>query len=398
MHAMTLQTSSLLIRGAAVFDGQRLRRGLGVVVRDGRIAKLLPEDARAPDDAIRRDLPGGILAPGFVDLQVNGGGGALLGQGDPVEAIATICATHARLGATTVFPTLITAPRRVQAAVIAAGIDAARARLPGFGGLHLEGPHLDRDRAGAHDPALIRPMESDDLRLLLDAVGKLPLLLVTLSPGAATAEQIAALAGAGVVVSLGHSACSAAQARAAFAAGARGVTHLFNAMGGLNHRGPGLAAAALAAPSVFTGLIADGHHVAPEIVALAFAARRGLAPRAEQGLFLVSDAMSVAGTDLAGFDLGGRAVQREGGRLTLADGTLAGSDHTLSEGAAFLVEKVGLSAEAALRCITATPARFMGLGGSGRIAPGAAADLVHLDDRLRLYSVWQGGSLVTPSA
>jgi N-acetylglucosamine-6-phosphate deacetylase len=395
--AMDLPPCDVFLRGAAVFDGRRLRRGLGVLVRGGKVARLLPDDAAVPADVTPRDLAGGILLPGFVDLQANGGGGALLGTGDPATAMAAICATHARFGATTVFPTLITSPSEVQAGVIAAAVAAARSALPGFGGLHLEGPHLDPARAGAHDPGLIRPMGESDLQALVHAARALPRLLVTLSPGAASAAQITALARAGAVVSLGHSACSAAQAREGFAAGARGVTHLFNAMGGLHHRDPGLAAAALGARGVFAGLIADDHHVAPEMIAVAFSARRGLAPRTEQGLFLVSDAMSVAGTDLPGFLLNGRSVQRRGGRLTLADGTLAGADYTLAEGVALLVGKVGLPLETALQAVTSTPARFMGLSHAGRIAPGGPADLVHLDGGMRPVAVWQAGRPVPPS-
>lgn len=393
---MSDPASSFLLRAPVIFDGRRLRTGCAVLVRDGRIADLPDAGAPVPPGLAEITLTSGMLVPGFVDLQVNGGGGALLGQGLAAEAIATICATHARLGATTVLPTLITAAREVQAEVIAAGILAARARLPGFGGLHLEGPHLDPARAGAHDPALIRPMEDADLQALLSAAQQLPRLLVTLSPGAVSPAQIKALSEAGVIVSLGHSACSAAQARAAFAAGARGATHLFNAMGGLHHRDPGLAAAALGGKSVYSGLIADGHHVAPEMIALAFAARRGLAARAATGLFLVSDAMAVAGTAQVAFRLNGRDVQRKGGRLTLADGTLAGADYTLAQGVARLVEDVRLPLSQALCAATSTPARALDLRRAGRIAVGAAADIVHLDDRLLLQAVWQRGRQLRP--
>ena len=164
-------------------------------------------------------------------------------------------------------------------------------------------------------------MEEADLALLVDAARRLPALIVTVAPASVTAAQIAALAAAGAVVSLGHSDGGAAEAEAAFAAGARMVTHLFNAMSQLGNREPGLVGAALDAEGVRAGLIADGIHVAPVSMRLALAAKRGA-----DGIFLVTDAMAVAGTDLDGFTLNGRRILRRDGRLTLADGTLAGAD------------------------------------------------------------------------
>jgi N-acetylglucosamine-6-phosphate deacetylase len=369
----------------AVFDGDRMHADAALVVEDGRVAAIVPR-AEAPSGE-RVALAGGILAPGLVDLQVNGGGGVLLNDAPDVDGIRAICAAHARLGTTGLLPTLITDTPEVTRAVVEAGIAATEARVPGFLGLHLEGPHLDRRRKGAHDPALIRPMTAEDLAALLGAARRLPALLVTLAPESATPAQVAALAGAGAVVSIGHSDTGIAAARAAFAAGARCVTHLFNAMSQLGNREPGLVGAALDAEGVRAGLIADGIHVAPESMRAALAAKRGA-----DGIFLVTDAMPVAGTDLTEFALNGRRILRRDGRLTLEDGTLAGADIDFAGAIRVLVREVGLTPAQALRMATAVPAAVIGAEARcGRLAPGMPADLVHLDVDLALAGVWRAG-------
>lgn len=366
-------------RGARVFDGRNLIDGLAVVAEGGRIVRL------APDTGVGESLGGGILAPGFVDLQVNGGGGWLLGQGDPDRALSQICAAHGRLGTTGLMPTLITADRATTGAVIAAGLRAARDGLPGFLGLHLEGPHLDPRRAGAHDPALIRPMSDADLARLIAAARALPVLMVTLAPEAATPAQIAALAQAGAIVSLGHSDCDFDTARAAFAAGARCATHLFNAMSQMGHRAPGLVGAVLSG-GAHAGLIADGIHVHPAMMQIALAAR-------SDGLFLVTDCMAFAGTELTRLDLHGRSVLREGGRLSLPDGTLAGADLRLDQAVALLVRDLGVAPERALAMATSTPAAAVGIGARfGALAAGRVAHLTLLDDDFCLRAVWQSGA------
>lgn len=369
-----------------VFDGRALRAGVVVVVEGSAIAaRLTLTEARAQGLAVR-DLGAGILAPGLVDLQVNGGGGVMLGAGADVTMLARICDAHARLGATLILPTLITDRPEVTAQVIEAGMAAARARVPGFGGLHLEGPHLDPGRSGAHDPALIRPMSDADLTLLERAAKRLPALMVTVAPGAVNHAQIARLAAAGVVVSLGHSGCSAEAAHAAHAAGATCATHLFNAMGPLTARAPGLVGAVLTGP-LRAGIIADGVHVAPD------ALRVALAMKAPEALFLVSDAMAVAGTAAEAFDLGGRRVLRRDGRLTLEDGTLAGADISLPQSLAHLA-RLGVDPARALAMASRIPAEVIGATAHGRLTPGARADLVHLAPDRALREVWQGGARI----
>jgi N-acetylglucosamine-6-phosphate deacetylase len=365
------------LTGAAVFDGHVLHQDVALVLDGGRVAGI-----GTPQGDVTV-LDGGIVAPGFLDLQVNGGGGLAVGGDTDAAALAAICAVHARLGATGILPTLITDTPAATARVIAAGIAAARADHPGFLGLHIEGPHLDPRRKGAHDPALIRPMEDSDLDQLLQAAAALPALMVTLAPEAANPQQIAALAGAGVIVSLGHSDCTAAQAQAAMQAGAACATHLFNAMSQLGNREPGLAGTVLGG-GAYAGLIADGIHVDPLTMRVALAAK-------PEGVFLVSDCMALAGTDRDEMVLGGRRILRGGGRLTLEDGTLAGADLTLPRAVQVLVEQVSVPVERALAMATRIPAQVLRRADIGRLTPGARADVVHLRDDLSLARVWQGG-------
>jgi N-acetylglucosamine-6-phosphate deacetylase len=363
--------------GAAVFDGTTLHPGASLRVADGVVT------GPGPGTEVR--LEGGILAPGFIDLQVNGGAGRMVDGNATAASLRALCEAHARLGATGILPTLITDTPEATARVIDAVIRAARLETPGFLGLHLEGPHLDARRKGAHDAALIRPMTGDDLARLLEAVRQLPALMVTLAPESATPDQIARLAAAGVIVSLGHSDCSHASARTAMAAGARVVTHLFNAMSPLGSREPGLVGAALTGP-VHAGLIADGIHVAPDTIRIAMAA--------SDRLFLVSDAMATAGSNLTEFTLNNRRILRRDGRLTLEDGTLAGADLTLPRAVQVMVG-LGAPVETALAMATSRPAAVLGRGDIGHLLPGRVADMVHLAPDGSLRAVWRAGELVT---
>ncbi len=367
-----------VLSGAQIFDGTHLLTDHALIVEDGLIVGIEPG---LQGDVV---LDGGILAPAFVDLQVNGGGGIMLDGEADAGRIAAICATHILLGCAGVLPTLITDTKEATARVIRAGIEAAQANVPGFLGLHLEGPHLDPRRKGAHDPALIRPMEADDLAALLDAAQKLPMLKVTLAPSSVSLEQLRALVKAGVLVSLGHSDCSYEEAMAYIAAGAGCATHLFNAMAPIMGRETGLAGAVLdtALPA---GVIADGIHVSPPALRLAMAAR-------PEGLFLVSDCMAFAGTDLTEMVLGGRHIRREAGRLALEDGTLAGADLRLDKALWVMVRQIGVPPEKALAMVTSTPAKLIGMGGIlGHLGPNSRADLVYLDADWQLSRLWWGG-------
>lgn len=372
----------VIFTGATIFDGTRLHEGAALVVRAGVVAALCPEQ-EAPEGR-RIALAGGTLAPGFIDLQVNGGGGVMLSGDDPLAAIAAICAAHARLGSTGLLPTLITDSARATRAVLAAGV-AAVGRVPGFLGLHLEGPHLDPKRPGCHPEQHIRPMTEDDVETLCEARAGLPALMVTLAPAAASLAQVAQLTEAGVIVALGHSEARYAEAKAAHEAGAQVVTHLFNAMSQLGNREPGLVGAALDLPFAM-GLIADGIHVSPASARLALRL-------AGERIFLVTDAMAAAGTELTEFPLAGRRIFRRDGALRIENGTLAGADLSLPQAVKFCIETLGVAPAQALAMASARPADVIGAK-LGRLAPGLPADLVHLGADWSLKGVWRAGEPV----
>jgi N-acetylglucosamine-6-phosphate deacetylase len=382
-------SSHLKIKGARIFDGMEWHDDAALVVEAGRIGSIVAENtADRTGDTL--DARGHILVPGFIDLQVNGGGGALFNEQPTLEGIRKICETHARFGTTALLPTLITDTRQATAAAIKAGIDAKAAGVPGFLGLHLEGPHLSIARKGAHDPSLIRPMEEPDLDGLLDCIRSLGCLMVTVAPENTTIEQVKRLADAGIIVSLGHTDAGFKTACAYAAAGARVVTHLFNAMSSLSHREPGVVGAALATGTLFAGIIADGFHVDPAAISIALRGKKGPGQ-----IFLVTDAMSTIGTAMTRFHLNGREIVREGGRLTLHDGTLAGADIDMLSSVRFVHEELGLPLEEALRMASAYPADAVGIAEhKGRLVPGADADFVLLTPDLELKSSWIGGRKV----
>ena len=350
-------------RNGRIFDGKRLWAGHAIRFVDGRAGEFGPE-AEVPKDGEVVDLSGDFLTPGYVDLQVNGGGGVMFNDDPSVDALRRIAMAHRGLGVSLLLPTLISDSAEKTRAAIESTIKAVQKGVPGIAGLHLEGPHLSIARKGAHDPAFIRPMEQDDLETLIAASSLLPVLKVTVAPESVTEEQVSALARAGVLVSLGHSDASLEVCMRYFAAGARCVTHLFNAMSQLGNREPGLVGAALANGRVSAGLIADAVHVHPETIRTAWAAKEG-----PGRMFLVSDAMAVAGTDLTEFELGGRSIQRRAGVLTLQDGTLAGADLDLTSAIKVMVEKVGVSLEAALQAATSHPAALIGIPRAKADAP-----------------------------
>ena len=373
--------------GAVPFDGRRLRPGCAVVVEAGRVVAVTPDP---PAGVERVWLAGGILAPGFIDAQVNGGGGVMLNDDPSPATMARMVSAHLRFGTTALMPTLITDTPEVTHAALMAAADAPE----GVVGLHLEGPHLAPARRGAHRAELMRPLGDSDVALYAAARPRVGRLMVTVAPEMAPPALITQLVEAGVTVSLGHSDAPAAVAEAAFDAGARGVTHLFNAMSGLDHRRPGLAAAALLRRDVCAGIIADGHHVDGRLVRLAMAM---MGPRA----FLVTDAMAPVGAAPGeGFVLNGEpvrlvAVPGAPYRLELADGTLAGAALDMATAVRFVAGPVaGQGVAGALGRATLGPARFLGLGDRGRLRAGARADLVHLSDALEVRAVWRAGNQV----
>jgi N-acetylglucosamine-6-phosphate deacetylase len=371
------------LTGAAVFDGNSTREGVAVVVSEGLIEAVRPA-GELPDGITRVELDGGLLAPGFFDIQVNGGGGVLLNDRPTVEGVRAICAAHRSFGATALLPTVITDRPEITFAAIEA-VDAAMAEgVPGCAGIHVEGPFISLARKGAHDPALIRQMTDEDVERLLTT--RVRPLLLTVAPESASSERIARLAASGIVVSIGHSDADFETASAAFEAGARCGTHLFNAMSQMNHREPGLVGAVLDREDVWCGIIPDGHHVHPSAIAAALRAKQG-----PGRILAVTDAMPTVGAADDVFWLNGRRATRCDGRLELDDGTLAGSDLTMIGAVHYLRDVVGVPFEEALRMASLYPAECLGDRSRGRLEPGRRADVVWLDGDDRVGTTWIGG-------
>jgi len=356
-------TRKRVLTGARIFDGARLLDDHALMIdQSGKTQILAP--AAIPETCDVHRLDGGIITSGFVDLQVNGGGGVMLNAAPSLDTVATIARAHRHLGTAAFLPTLITDTRQHGIAAIKAVAQAIDQNIPGVVGLHLEGPHLSVTRKGAHDGDLVRPMDDDDIALLLDTLQFIPNLFVTAAPENITCAQIETLSTAGVVVSIGHSDCDYDTAMRAFDAGARMATHLFNAMSQASARSPGLVGAALDHPDIAPGLIADGIHVHAAMIRVALAANRG-----RHDVFLVTDAMAPAGSDITRFTLNDREILRRDGRLTLADGTLAGADLTMPQAIRFMVDHVGEPLEKALARATTIPAGLLP----------QAPDLTHVD-------------------
>ncbi|MGR6433019.1 N-acetylglucosamine-6-phosphate deacetylase [Rhizobium sp. PAMB 3174] len=384
-------TQTVAYQAARIFDGEQFHEDCALLVRGGRVAGIVPQ-SKIPADC--RIIPaGGLIVPGFVDLQVNGGGGVLFNNDPSVDGIQTICSAHAKYGTTALMVTLITDTPSVRDRALEAGRSASEAGVPGYLGLHLEGPHLSVARKGTHDPSLIRDMTADDLAALTSAAGTFGVAKTTIAPENVSADQVRALVAAGYHVSLGHTDCNAATAFAYVEAGATLVTHIFNAMSQLQNREPGLVGAALSAPELHCGLIADGHHVNWTTTAVAMRAKVG-----PGRIFVVTDAMSCIGTDEDTFTLNGRTIYRRDGRLTLADGTLAGADIDMLQCLRLVHDRLGLSLEEALRMVALYPARAIGADRKGRLSEGADADFVVLTEDLDLCSTWIGGACVYSAA
>lgn len=371
----------IVLSGARIFDGEQLLDDHAVVVEGARIAAIVPHSDR-PDGAVR-DLGGGLLAPGYIDVQVNGGGGVLFNENPTPEGIARIAAAHRNHGTVGLLPTLVTDAPQVMAAAIAATREARRL-TPAALGIHLEGPFLDPRRKGAHELSYIRELERDDVAAIAKA--NCGVVMLTIAPNRVGTERIAELARHGVLVSLGHSGASYEEARTAVEAGARAFTHLFNAMSAPTGREPGMVGAALDLDEAFVGLIADGHHVHEANLRIALAAKR------RDRFMLITDAMPPAAGGPDHFDLQGRRVTCANGCLRLDDGTLAGSVLTMDEAVRYAVNVVRLPLADALAMASRVPATFLRRDAElGRIAPGYLASLVHLDDELRVLETWIEG-------
>ncbi|MGV7216335.1 N-acetylglucosamine-6-phosphate deacetylase [Bradyrhizobium sp. UFLA05-112] len=371
----------IVLSGARIFDGERFLDDHAVVVEGERITAIVPY-AERPDGAVR-DLDGGLLAPGYIDVQVNGGGGVLFNEDPTPEGIARIAAAHRKHGTVGLLPTLITDAPQVTATAIAAAREARRL-TPASLGIHLEGPFLDPRRKGAHELKYIRNLEPDDVAAIVGA--NCGTVMLTLAPNRVGVESVAKLSRHGVLVSLGHSEATYKEARAAVEAGARAFTHLFNAMSAPAVREAGMVGAALDLDEPFVGIIADGHHVHEANLRIALAAKR------RDRFMLITDAMPPAAGGPDQFNLLGRRVTSVDGCLRLDDDTLAGSVLTMDEAVRYAVNVLRLDLADALAMASRVPATFLRRETElGRIAPGHLASLVHLDDDLRVLETWIEG-------
>lgn len=353
----------------AIFDGTGLQQGaaLGIAGRRSLGIGMPPQGA-----ATRRVK--GLLTPGFLDLQVNGGGDALLNNDQSAQALHRMAAAHRRFGTVGILPTVITDAPEVLARAVDAALAAFAEPTPDRSllGLHIEGPHLSIPRRGTHAAEYVRPFDATTLAHVqrLRAAGIF--VKITVAPESTTPQDVARLAGLGAVVSIGHSDATADEVRALLAAGATSFTHLFNAMSPMLNRAPGVTGACINS-TAYAGIICDGIHVADEMVGLAIRARP-LPGR----MFLVSDAMCTVGGS-GHFRLYGQDIWLKDGRLVNAEGSLAGAHITMAEGVRRLITVVGTPPDTALDMAVAAPARVLGRPDLATPEHRDVADLLRLD-------------------
>jgi N-acetylglucosamine-6-phosphate deacetylase len=376
LHALT---------NARVLTDDGWRDDVAVVLDGQRIAALLPRTDPRLGEMPKQDLGGAMLLPGFIDVQVNGGGGVLFNEAPTVETIRRIGTAHRRYGTTGFLPTLISDDLDVMRAALDAVEQALIEGVPGLLGIHLEGPYLAPARKGVHDAKYFHAPCNEELALLCAA--RRGVRLVTLAPDQVPPASIRILADAGVIVCAGHTAADYATTRAALDAGVRGFTHLFNAMTPLGSREPGVVGAALDDADSWCGIIVDGHHVHPASLRVAIAAK------ARGKMLLVTDAMPPVGADSHEYVLNGETIIARDGICQTAQGVLAGSALDMAAAVRNTVQMLGLPLEEAVRMASTYPADFLGLGAShGRIAVGCEADLVVLDDKYAVQQSWIGGT------
>jgi len=377
--------TTALINGRILLD-DGFRDDVVVLVEAGLIAAIVDAGDPRVRDARHIDLEGGSLVPGFIDAQVNGGGGVLFNNTPTVEGVAAIARAHRRYGTTGLLPTLISDRIEVMGDAVAAVRDAIAQGVPGVLGIHLEGPWLAPARKGTHDAAVFRVPDAGEIALAtsLDTGAT----LITLAPERVPTDVIRALVARGAIVAAGHTAANYDEIRAGLDAGVRGFTHLYNAMTPISGREPGVVGAALEDRDSWCGIIVDGVHVHPASLRVALAAK----PCGK--LFLVTDAMPMVGTDDPFFSLYGETITAVDGVVRNAAGALAGSALDMASAVRNTVQLLGLPLEEAARMASRYPAEFLGINDThGRIAPGLAADLVLIDDALAVRATWIGGDM-----
>ena len=382
-----MPTPSTTILAPRLFDGTRWHDAVVVTIANGRITAVASADCHtAPPDA--HILPTGtVLAPGFIDCQVNGGGGALFNDAPTAASVRTMLTAHRSFGTTGFLPTLITDDYKILALLAANAAEISK--IPGVLGLHLEGPFLNPKRKGVHPEQYLRAPAAQDIAAI-EAIARHTRVLVTLAPECVPQGFIARLVALGIIVSIGHSDANAFQVNAALHEGATGVTHLFNAMSQMAGRAPGAVGTALDDARLTAGIICDRHHVAPANLRTAFKSI------GRDRLALVTDAMPTVGSQSKTFNLHGRTITLADGRLTAPDGnrtdTLAGAHLGMIDAVSNATQIIGAALDDALIMATATPAHFLGIHHErGRIAPNFHADLVAFTPDFKILNTWIGG-------
>lgn len=376
------------LTGCRIFTGDEILNGFSVIVDHAKVEQVIPNSELGSLQLPTVQLTNGILAPGFIDTQVNGGGGTLFNDHPTPEGIDQIGKAHRRFGTTSFLPTLISDQRPVMEAAIQAVNQALAQKVDGVLGIHLEGPYLNTLRKGVHPESNLRSPEADAIELL-SSLGD-GVTLVTVAPEQLPEGFISTLAKRGVKVSIGHSAATYEEAMVACQQGVTGFTHLFNAMTQLVGREPGCVGAALDHDSSWCGLIVDTHHVHPASLRAAIRAKK------PGKMMLVTDAIHTVGSDLTSFTLLGADIIRENGKVMTRDGksegTLAGSDLSMIDAVRNTVQVLGLSLEESLRMASLYPAGFLGLSDElGRIATGFYADFTLFNDDFEVLKTWIRG-------
>jgi len=380
---MAANNEAFTIKAKSLFDGERFLRDQCVVIRGETVEQIVPV-CHCPTETAGIVLEHGILAPGLIDLQVNGGGGVMFNNAPCRETVEQISAAHRARGTTSLLPTLLSDTAGVQQAGLEAVREARAAGHTGIAGIHLEGPFFEVAKRGAHRADRIRPPRAQDIDWLC-AIGDMA-VIVTLAPEKVAAAWIGQLSRAGITVCAGHTNATFEQIVQAAGAGLSGCTHLHNAMSPLTARAPGTVGAALDDDGLWLGIIADGHHVHPANIRLAYRAK----PAGK--LVLVSDAMAPVGSTQSDFELYGERVSLQEGRLVNGDGALAGSAIALMDAVRFTTREAGLPLAETLRMASLYPAAVIGLDNTlGRIACGYRADLVFFDEDFTVRHTWLAG-------
>jgi N-acetylglucosamine-6-phosphate deacetylase len=380
---MSKANKTALCNGRVLIDDE-LVDNRSVLIDGERIVDIVEPDDPRCDSAQKHDLGGKLLLPGFIDLQVNGGGGVLFNDAPSVESIRAIGSAHRKFGTTGFLPTLISADLDVVAKAIAAVRAALAAKVPGVLGIHIEGPFLNVERKGIHDPEKFRELDPAAVRLLTSLKGGRT--LVTLAPEMTTPAMIRKLVDAGVVVSAGHTNATYEEIQVALQEGLTGFTHLFNAMSQLTGRAPGVVGAALDDPDSWCGIIVDGEHTDPVVLRISMRCKR------HDRFILVTDSMPGVGTNNESFVIAGRKITVSGHLCLDEDGRLAGSNIDMASCVRNAISMLGLPLPQAVQMASRYPAEFMGLAHElGRIAPGYKANFVVADSQINVSETWIDG-------